>query len=242
MNTNLAPNQTFIEPSLTLAGNCGYEIHGDRVTITIAEISNQRDFDDISGTLAIQLWALPQPYSRTDFEGIALAGTSIGELNGQHYLADCRYELNFQEPTDGTWYISLMLREWTEAGYITRDYLNFAVPYIVNSQPNIVRSEDSNIINVSFADKKKLSDKTLAKKSTATSAKKSKSSANKPQTPSCISLNEASLEEIEALKGVSKKLAENIVSERPFESFDEVLKVKGIGSKLLDKIRQFITL
>ncbi|MDD2724690.1 MAG: helix-hairpin-helix domain-containing protein [Methylovulum sp.] len=234
MNVNQALNQALnhplVEPSLTLAGNCGYEIQNDQVIITIAEIANNRDADNISGTLAIELWAVAQPYRGGDFNGLALAGNSIGELYGQHFLADCRYEMAFQEPGDGTWYLALMLREWTEVGYITRDYINFDLPYIVGTKPTIVRSDESNIINVSFADNNKPSVKKVSKNAKA--AKK----------PTSVSLNQASLEEIEALKGVSKKLAENIVSERPFESLDEVLKVKGIGSRLLDKIRQFITL
>jgi len=230
MNVNQAVYFPPFESSLVLAGNCGYEIQHDQVIITIAEIANNRDADNISGTLAIELWALAQPYWGGDFNGIALAGNSIGELYGQHFLADCRYSMAFQEPSDGTWYLTLMLREWTEAGYVTRDYINFDVPYIVNTKPSIVRSDESNVINVSFTDNKKTSGKKIPKNAKAT------------KKPTSVSLNQASLEEIEALKGVSKKLAENIVSERPFESLDEVLKVKGIGSRLLDKIRQFITL
>jgi len=229
MDTHLALNYPTTEPGITLAGNCGYEIQDGHVIITIAEIANNRDAGNISGTLAVELWALPQPYWGGDFNGLALAGNSIGELYGQYFLADCRYEMPFQQPGDGTWYLTLMLREWTEAGYITRDHINFAVPYMVSTKPTVVRSDESNIINVIFADNKKLP--------TAKTAKKIK-----PKQPAAVSLNQASLEEIEALKGISKKLAENIVSERPFESLDEVLKVKGIGSRLLDKIRQFITL
>lgn len=239
MNTNQAQNYPIIEPGLTLAGICGYEIQNGQVIITIAEIANNRDFDNISGTLAIELWALDQLYLGGDFNGIALAGNSIGELYGQHFLADCRYEMAFQEPTDGTWYLTLMLREWSDAGYITRDYINFEVPYIVNSKPNIVRNEESNVINVSFVDNKKPAVKKALKKAGSAEAKAAEL---EPKTQASVSLNQASVEEIEALKGVSKKLAENIVSERPFESLDEVLKVKGIGSRLLDKIRQFITL
>ncbi|MDD5274365.1 MAG: helix-hairpin-helix domain-containing protein [Methylovulum sp.] len=231
MNTNLALDYPVVELGITLAGTCGYEIHDGLVTISIAEIANNRDADNISGTLSVELWALPQPYCGGEFDGIALAGNSIGELYGQYFLANCRYEMPFQEPGDGMWYLVLMLREWTETGYITRDYINFTVPYIVSSKPTIIRSDESNVINVSFADKKKTVRHKSAKKSLST----------KPQ-PSTVSLNQASLEEIEALKGISKKLAENIVCERPFASLDEVLKVKGIGAKLLDKIRQFITL
>lgn len=229
MNTNLALNYPSTESSIIFAGTCAYEIINDQVIITIGEIANNRDDGNISGTLAVELWALPQPYFGDNFNGIALAGHELGELYDQYFWADCRYEMPFQEPSEGEWHLVLMLREWTDAGYITRDYCNFAVPYIVNNKPTIVRHEESNVINVSFNDKKKPATGKLAKKT-------------KTPKVSTVSLNQATLEEIEALKGVSKKVAENIVLERPFESLDEVLKVKGIGARLLERIRQFITL
>jgi len=224
---------------LTLAGNAGYEIQNDRVIITIDEIANNRDFGDISGTLSVELWALEQPYNGADFYGIALAGTPIGELFGQHFLADSRYELDFTEPSDGTWYLTLMLREWTEAGYVTRDYINFDVPYIVGNKPTIVRSEKDNVISVSFTDNKK---SPAVAKAANPVAKKAKSVPVEPQAIETVSLNNAELKDIAAIKGVSTKLAENIVAARPFESFNAVLKVKGMGAKLLEKIRNFISL
>jgi DNA uptake protein ComE-like DNA-binding protein len=55
-------------------------------------------------------------------------------------------------------------------------------------------------------------------------------------------LNSASLQDIVSVKGISKKLAENIDAARPFGSLDEIMKVKGMGPKLWQKIRKFISL
>jgi hypothetical protein len=86
---------------LTLTDHCGYTIENDRIVITIAEIANRRDPGDLSGTLAIELWALAQPYAGGAFTGTPLCGTSIGELRGRHVLTNCRYDLIFQAPPAG---------------------------------------------------------------------------------------------------------------------------------------------
>ena len=219
---------------LSLNGSCGFDIQNDRVIINVSEIANNRGFDNISGTLSIELWALDAPYNGADFNGFALAGTSIGEMFGQHYLSDCFYDLNFQEPPAGTWYLTLMLREWSETGYESRDYINFAVPYVVSSKPAVTRNEADNVINVRFS-----GNKSPAKE---TAGKVSKSKKDKQTTETAISINSASIQDIVSVKGISKKLAENLDAARPFESLDEVLKVKGMGPKLWQKIRDFIKL
>jgi hypothetical protein len=234
MLANQPQFNTFTVAGLSIIGNCGYEIQNCRVIINLSEIANQRELENISGTLSIELWALKSPYTGADFNGIAVAGTSIGELFGQHYLADCRYDLDFQEPPAGTWYLTLMLREWTGMGYETRDYINFALPYIVSNKPAVSRNETDNVINVSFSG---------TKNHPLTAATKAgKATQKKPEAEAAISLNSASLQDIVSVKGISKKLAENLDAARPFESIDEVLKVKGMGPKLWQKIRDFISL
>jgi hypothetical protein len=166
---------------LALVGNCGYRIQDNRVVINIEEIASRRDQGDISGTLSIELWALTQPYEGGGFSGTALAGTQIGELYGQHFLANCRYDLLLQEPPAGTWYLTLMLREWTDAGFVTRDYVDFTLPYVVGSKPTVVRGEADNVISVSFAAKKKAAVKSVSEQSATVKAEAPGSEQAKPQ-------------------------------------------------------------
>ena len=60
-----------------------------------------------------------------------------------------------------------------------------------------------------------------------------------------INLNQATAAEISALPGLGEKKAEAIVEYRtqngPFASVEDLLKVKGIGEKLLEKIKPMIT-
>ncbi len=56
-----------------------------------------------------------------------------------------------------------------------------------------------------------------------------------PEAP-VIDLNHASKEELLTLKGVGPKLADAIIEHRPFETFDDVEKIPGIGPNKLNKM------
>jgi len=53
-----------------------------------------------------------------------------------------------------------------------------------------------------------------------------------------VAVNQASAEEIEALKGINRNVAKAIVESRPFDSVDDLIRVKGIGPKLLERLRR----
>ena len=212
---NIAPQNSS---SLTLSGINGYSIHGDRVIISASEISNHRHADNLSGSLSLELWALDRPYFGGDFDGVALAGVQIGRVQGQHLLVNNHHDLPFTAPGAGTWTLTLMLREWEGQGFVTRDQVQFAQPYVVERKATAaVQAQADNVITVNFA-------------------------AAEPPADRRLSLNEASRAEIAAIKGVSKKLAEAIVAARPFASTADLLAVKGMGPKLLEKIRTLVRL
>jgi competence protein ComEA len=60
-----------------------------------------------------------------------------------------------------------------------------------------------------------------------------------------ININQASVEEIAVLKNIGPKYAERIVQYRetngPFKSPEDLMKVKGIGSKTLELNKELIT-
>jgi len=54
-----------------------------------------------------------------------------------------------------------------------------------------------------------------------------------------LDLNTASGKELEAISGVGPVLAERIIAGRPYEKVDDLLRVKGIGRKKLEKLRNY---
>lgn len=261
-------------PSLALSGVNGYAIQGDRVVVTASEVSNNRSADNLSGTLSIELWALKAPYAGGDFSGMALAGTEIGRVSGQHFLSEVRHELPLRAPGEGCWFLTLMLREWEGSGFVTRDHVDFAQPYVVEKAAAwvaegstlgvavdaaaTVPGQSADVLAVASGGMDNPSD-TEAPRGAAAEGPASTGTEPAPVSPPVdtptrqpggkamaadgrVNLNAATAAELAAIKGLSKKLAQAIVAARPIASVEALLEVKGMGPKLLDKLRPFFRL
>jgi len=73
---------------------------------------------------------------------------------------------------------------------------------------------------------------------------KKKGSAKAAAFTGVLDLNSATAEQLSQIKGLGKKTAENIVKYRvdngPFKKAEDIMKVKRIGQKLFDKIKDHI--
>lgn len=122
------PNRDlFLHPRFD--GPVGYRcLDTGRIAVEVGRIYSPRDPNNTSGTLCLELWALPEPYSGGAFTGHALAAVTLGSLAGGASWQDCAYDLEMTPPPAGTYTLTLMLREWVGNGYATRDHSNFANP------------------------------------------------------------------------------------------------------------------
>jgi DNA uptake protein ComE-like DNA-binding protein len=229
---------------LTLGGTTVYSIDGDRVHIEIGEIYNLNENGFLSGTLSVELWALPKAYKGKEFSGFPLASTTIGELSSQHYLSNCRYDLNYQQPPEGEWYFTLMLREWDGNAYITRDFVNFQMPVRHGSVSDKAESKvkSSNVFHLAFtsanethSDGEKqvlhaagFEEKVQIQKPKK-SSKKVKISRNESNLLSRI--NKSNVDDFLSIKGIFKSLAEDIKAGQPYKEENDLLKIKGLGKK-----------
>jgi len=57
-----------------------------------------------------------------------------------------------------------------------------------------------------------------------------------------VDLNTAGKEKLVVIKGIGPTLADRIIAGRPYKTIDDLLKVKGLGSKNLEKIRPYVVI
>lgn len=227
---------------LTLTGSYGYHIQQDRVLINIEQITSQRSLDNLSGTLAIEL----RGYSQ-DGTAVVLASTTIGQLTGQHFLANCVYDLLFQAPPTGQWQIALELSEWNGDGYQLLDRQVFGQKYVVETEKKtteeaIIAKED-NVIIADFTAASEVELPTQAKSADQVAPQKpSKAKKSSKVEKVLLSVNHSSLEELSTVKGLPKKVAKEIVDKRPHSTWEGLLKLKGMGPKLLKKLSKVLKL
>lgn len=111
--------ERFYTPKIN--GDVHLNCFDDSVNIQIDEISNPRDMNNLSGTLNLELWALPEKYSGGAWSGQQLAIASLGVLSGGEQIKPSPINVQVSQLTAGS-HVTLMLREWTSQGFVTRDY------------------------------------------------------------------------------------------------------------------------
>jgi competence ComEA-like helix-hairpin-helix protein len=259
--------ERFEQPRLN--GVMGYRLNDGRVRLHLGGLVNPRNAENLSGTLSLELWALPAPYRGGAFNGVALAGVTVGQLPGQYELTSGDYDLSCQQPPVGVWHFVLMLREWTSAGFVTRDFTSFALPVEIVPAPApapaplAVAPVAPVVAAVVVPAEAPAPVKVAAPKATATvevkpgarlevkpvarvevkpvvapvTKAKVAQPVKSPAAPRPIALNTASADEIRAAAGLPLKVAQAIVKSRPFKSVEDLLRVKGIGERVLAKLR-----
>jgi len=124
---NYPSRQLFLMPFLS--GAAGYSIEGAEVVLWADRVENPRPVDNLSGSLALELWATSRPYGGDPIEGVLLARADLGQIEGQSWLGSIEHRVELSHPPDGHWRLLLALREWTAAGDVTRDLRTFDVPF-----------------------------------------------------------------------------------------------------------------
>lgn len=237
--------QSFAQPRLLGAVSC--QSSGEEMTIEIESIRNPRAPGNLSGTLALELWALDAPYAGTSWSGTPVASLVIGCLDGQASLEHNRFVVH-AAPWPADRELTLMLREWTSAGYVTRDYRLLEQPALtapvlpvqeLEPVPSAEPAQESAPVPVAVATTAPVQAVAVAATAVESEAAptvqlpavQAQSSARR------VSINRASATQIRSLQGIGHKMAESIIAKRPYRSVNDLLRVKGIGMKRLEQLR-----
>jgi DNA uptake protein ComE-like DNA-binding protein len=241
---NFPQTETFVQPRLT--GTTAFSLADDSVTLNVDAIDNPRTADNLSGSLSLELWA----YADSKPEGIQLAAASLGSLAGQNNWYELAIDTPLIAKPAGTWNIALLLREWTNAGYVTRDFANFALPVSWAAEaapaaevaPEAAVEAKPAVPAKAAPAPKAAAPKAATPKTAAPKAAPAKAAPKVAAAPASVSINKASEAELAAVKSLPKAVAAAIVAARPFKTLDELVKVKGMGVKMLDKLKGSLSL
>ena len=110
-----------------LEGAVQWSSDGASAQLHIDSIANPRSADNLSGTLALEVWSLAAAYQGGSWHGEPVASVVLGQLSGQCVWAPVQQTLHIA-PASASSYLTLMLREWTPCGYLTRDFRTLAAP------------------------------------------------------------------------------------------------------------------
>ncbi|HSD38620.1 MAG TPA: helix-hairpin-helix domain-containing protein [Rhodocyclaceae bacterium] len=227
--------------------------------LSVPSASNPRSEDNLSGTLVIELWDLSARYSGGAFEGALLASEEIGSLSGQASAPAQTLNVPLVSLSADA-QLTLMLREWTTVGYVTRDFREVTLSSEPLAEASSAAENAAAVTPASAAVSKPAAAKVKATPTAPTkkrakevpAAKVTKAIATKATAGSKtekaaastddarVSINDASINELAAIKGLNRNAAEGIIAERPYATLDEVVRAKGMGEKLLARLRDLL--
>ena len=240
--------ESFVQPSLRGMVSCA--VADDQVTLKVETIDNPRPADNLSGTLALEVWALDAPYAGGTQLGVPVASVILGILAGGNDWSASEFTVHAAAP-EAAKFLTVMLREWTSAGYVTRDYRNFAATPAKVEAPvaakAAAKAKPAAKAKAAVASKPAVAAKPapapVAKAVPAAKAEKAAAvPAAKPASAKGVSINTASEAELAAIKGLPRDVAKAIVAGRPYAKLDDVVKAKGMGLKKLAKLRDLLVL
>lgn len=213
---NYPAREHFTVPRL--CGEVSHVSEPGHVTLSIESVENPRSEENLSGTLALELWALAEPYTGGQFTGVPLAGVELGRLAGREKLAGLERRLALATPPAAYPHSALMLREWTADGYVTRDFRAFTL-----------QVPESDVVGAPEIASELPAQPVVEAQPAAANDK------------GLVSISHASLDELVAVPGLNRKLAAEIIKARPYRAFEDLMRVRGIGEKTLRRLRSVLT-
>jgi DNA uptake protein ComE-like DNA-binding protein len=256
---NYPAREHFYVPALR--GELREERGSELVTVRAERIENPRGSENLSGTLALELWGLSETYQGEQFTGTALAGVELGRLEGGATLHDVELHAPAETLAEHA-HLTVMLREWTASGYVTRDYRNLVAraaavaeqaapaPLPEAPKPAVVAAPVAEQVAPATAPEAPtpaavaapaVSDKPVAARATPSVPAATPAAVTEPAA-GLVSVQHSTLDQLAKVPGLNRKLAQEIIKARPFKNLEQLKKVRGIGEATLRKLRAVLTL
>ena len=115
---------TFSQPQL--CDPVAFEIGPRGTEVQLAGYASPRATGNLSGSLSLELWAQPQPFTVDPPEGHCLGQLLQGIVHGGEQREAMRLRYLAAELPEGWHTFALLLREWNGERYLTRDFRNAA--------------------------------------------------------------------------------------------------------------------
>lgn len=120
---------------LSLDGPVSYSCNGGVGVLTAGSVSNV-SAGGYSGTIKLELWALPSPFNGNFASGYKLAEHTLGQLvAGYQYSNIQSGAVLCLPPPNGVWRVAIIATEYVgvpyDYGYDAKDWINFDDPWIV---------------------------------------------------------------------------------------------------------------
>lgn len=150
-NLQLADVPKVNPGNISLESSWGYTISSGMVRLQAGAIANRRS-SGVSGSLRMELWALPSPYGGGSATGYKIGQTSVFSplTAGFQYSNIDQTVLQLSTPTAGTWYMYMFVSEYNASslndGFAWVDWETFSNPTWViggTTYPDLVISSVS---------------------------------------------------------------------------------------------------
>lgn len=109
---------------LSMQGTESWAINNDVVTLKVDKVVNNGA--GTTGSLRLRLWATDTVYGGGTIRGYVLGAYQFSrQLGPYQYFYGINQQVPFSRPADGVYHTTLTLEEYTSAGWVIRDYVDF---------------------------------------------------------------------------------------------------------------------
>ena len=115
------PSATGID----LSGSVSWRTSGTTINMTAGKVANLSS-NSSTGSLRLRIWATRSFYSGGSISGYIMGTLNLNPLQAGYYYSNINNTVSYSRPASGTYYTTMTVEEYTNSGWVIRDYINFS--------------------------------------------------------------------------------------------------------------------